>query len=151
MVTVLSQYGSCKLICFPPLSVTMYRFCTDQGSAGVSGLCSEWVWGWRALGSRQWTGCPLWSAGTGGWTERSGGTGCWSRDGEKKKRRTCVSKNAELTKASFSQTHTQYMKASESRPQSCCRSVLQFNHLKKKKKTKAPAFLKKASRVRAQC
>lgn len=70
---------------------------------------------------------------------------------ERKKRRTCVSKNAELTKASFSQTHTQYMKASESRPQSCCRSVLQFNHLKKKTKTKAPAFLKKASRVRAQC
>lgn len=132
MVTVLSQYGSCKLICFPPLSVTMYRFCTDQGSAVVSGLGSEWVWGWRAPGSHQWTGCPLWSAGTGGWTERSGGTGCWSRDGEKKGER--VSKNAELTKASFSQTHTQYMKASESRPQSCCGSVLQFNRLKKKNK-----------------
>ena len=55
---------------------------TDPGSAGASGLCSGWVWGWRAPGSRRWTGCPRWSGGTGGWTERSGGTGCWSREGE---------------------------------------------------------------------
>lgn len=73
--------------------------CTDRGNAVASGLGSAWAWGWRAPGSRRWTGCPRWSGGTGGWTGRSGGMGCWSgEEGEGGKLRLFMTSHVSHTR-----------------------------------------------------